>query len=88
MKDIKSPRSPISVKSKDESDDPYGFPKTHNLVYHTARYLNDSSPMCVYIPSKEILFKMMKACIGVDKPQDLWIYNEEITPLINFEENF
>ena len=30
--------------------------------------------MCVYLPSDYLLFKMMKACIGVSEPEDLWIY--------------
>lgn len=33
--------------------------------------------MCVYIPSNEILFKLMKACIGCDKIEDLWIFNKK-----------
>lgn len=26
-----------------------------------------------YIPSKELMFSMMRACINIEKPQDLWI---------------
>ena len=30
--------------------------------------------MCVYIPSHAVLFKLMRAAIGVTRPEDLWIY--------------
>lgn len=46
-----------------------------SLIYNRKRNLEELSPMCVYIPSKELMFKMMRACIGCEKPQDLWIYN-------------
>lgn len=53
--------------------------KLTNLVYQSKRYAEDYSPMCVYIPSSEILFKMMRACIGTYAIEDLWIYNEKYT---------
>ena len=28
------------------------------------------------LPSKSVMIKIMRACISVDKPQKLWIYNE------------
>jgi len=45
-----------------------------NLVYHLHRYIDDCSPMCVYLPSNEVMFKMMKACLYVQRVEDLWIY--------------
>ena len=39
------------------------------------RYKEDMSPSCVYIPSNDVLFKMMKATIGSKVIKDLWIYN-------------
>lgn len=33
--------------------------------------------MCVYIPSNEVLFKMMRACIGCENIEDLWIYHDK-----------
>ena len=30
--------------------------------------------MIIYMPSKEMMFKMMRACIGVTDKNDLWIY--------------
>ena len=46
-----------------------------NLIYDVDRYLEEMSPMCVYIPSRELIFKMMRACVGCTKVEDLWIYN-------------
>ena len=31
------------------------------------------SPMIVYIPSKEVMFKMMRACLGCNHKEELWI---------------
>jgi len=42
-------------------------------VYPGFRYLQDTSPYCLYIPNKEVMFKMMRACIKVLNPEDLWI---------------
>lgn len=35
--------------------------------------------MIVYLPSKELLFKMMRACFGCQTKDDLWInfYSKE-----------
>ena len=38
-----------------------------DLVYSLDRYNLNKNPNCVYFPSKPLLFKMMKACIGVEK---------------------
>jgi hypothetical protein len=35
-----------------------------DLVYPEERYVDDHSPFCIYIPSKPIMVKLMKACIG------------------------
>ena len=37
--------------------------------------------MSVYIPSPDLLFKMMRACIGCQSIKDLWIYNETFNPV-------
>ena len=33
--------------------------------------------MCVYIPSSLVLFKLMRACVGVEDVKELWIYNHK-----------
>lgn len=45
-----------------------------DLVYHKSRYHPDYCPRLIFIPSDQVLVKMMRACIAVDKFQDLWIY--------------
>ena len=35
--------------------------------------------MCVYIPSNEVLFKMMRACIGCENIEDLWFYHDKFS---------
>ena len=32
------------------------------------------SPVCLYLPTTEIMTKMILACIGVTKVEDLWFY--------------
>ena len=38
-----------------------------NLTYSLDRYQEEFSPMCLYIPNTPLMFKMMKACIGVER---------------------
>ena len=39
---------------------------THHLIYKKFLIESDHSPQCIYLPSKECVFKIMRACIGVD----------------------
>jgi hypothetical protein len=41
------------------------------LVYDRSRF-GENSPLCIFIPSKEVMVKIMKACIGLENPEDLW----------------
>lgn len=50
----------------DVEADPY------KLVYNSARYVHNMSPLCLYLPRKEILFKLMRACLGVRVMKDIW----------------
>jgi len=50
--------------------------ETCNLTYNKRRYFPADSINCVYIPSNELLFKMMRACVGCEKVEDLWIYDK------------
>ena len=43
-------------------------------VYHESRYNSQSSPIAVWIPSKLVLIKMMRACMGCENEEDLWIF--------------
>ena len=44
-----------------------------DLVYHESRYTEDYSPLVIYVPSKMVLVKLMRACMACDDPSDLWI---------------
>ena len=33
--------------------------------------------MCTYLPTRQVLFTMIRACIGVEKPEALW-FNQGI----------
>ena len=51
----------------------FAVPKTQeDLVYRSDRYAEDFSPYVIYYPSKLVLFKLMRACIGVTNEDDLW----------------
>ena len=43
------------------------------LVYATSRYKPGEPPQVVYVPRREMMFKMMRACIDVKEIEDLWI---------------
>jgi hypothetical protein len=34
--------------------------------------IGDASPMCIYIPNRLITLKIIRACIDVKIPDDLW----------------
>jgi hypothetical protein len=51
--------------------------KIDDWVYPEIRLSYDASPYQIYIPKKEIMLKMMRACIAVKKPQDLWV-NQDV----------
>ena len=38
----------------------------------------DASPMCIYIPNRIITFKIIRACIDVKTPEDLWFNKVEV----------
>lgn len=41
-------------------------------VYKQSRYKPDMSPLCIYIPTRFVMFKLMRSCIDVYDPSDLW----------------
>jgi len=43
-----------------------------DMVYGPTRYIENFSPYCVYIPKQEMMFKIMRACVNVKDPMDLW----------------
>ena len=52
----------------------FATPETYaDLVYRGCRYEEGNSPNMLYIPSAKVLFKIMRASIGVSKIEDFWI---------------
>ena len=44
-----------------------------DLVYRDSRYVDAHSPFVIYIPNENVMFKIMRACLGVDEISELWI---------------
>ena len=49
--------------------DPFRMEKN---IYPDSRYCKEHSPLILYIPSRTIMIKMMRACFDCSKPEDLW----------------
>jgi len=47
-----------------------------DFVYADTRYCKEHSPHCIYIPSKKLMLKIMRACIGIKNAKDLWFQYE------------
>ena len=63
------------IGSRDDGEEILTPPeKVEDFVYPASRYIEGKRPWCLYIPNKEIMFKMMRACIKVKDPKDLWNY--------------
>lgn len=57
----------------DVNPDLYKMPDSPEVkVYPDDRYRKGFCPYCIYIPRKEIMLKLMRACIGVRNPSELW----------------
>ena len=62
--------------SVDDDDDITLPVKVDDWVYPESRYIKGFSPYVIYIPKKEIMLKMMRACIEIKRPEDLWFNTE------------
>ena len=49
--------------------------KIDDLVYKRQRFANNFIPQVVYVPRKDIMFKLMRACIEVKTKEEFWFYN-------------
>ena len=47
--------------------------KPSDLVYDKSRYIQNYGPNVIYIPSKAIMFKLMRSCIKCEDSLDLWV---------------
>ena len=56
---------------------PSNILEENGMAYVDSLYSKDRSPMCVYMPSNAVLFKIMRACIGCENIEDLWISSDQ-----------
>lgn len=42
------------------------------LVYPKSRFTKEHTPMIIYVPSREMMIKIMRACMGCQNVNDLW----------------
>jgi len=66
----------VKEEKIDRSGQPLQGPR--HLVYDRCRYVKDRSPMSIYIPSKNIMFKVMRACINIKDPNKLWYVKKDV----------
>ena len=50
------------------------------LVYDKCRYMEGYGPKCIFIPSKQIMFKLMRACVDVQDESELWFNRKQEEP--------
>ena len=63
----------LLIGSADDVPRDFRLPlKPSDDVYAPSRYIQQS-PYCIYIPKKEVMLKIMRACVAVKDPADLWI---------------
>ena len=48
--------------------------KVSQDVYHPSRYLKEQSPNVNFIPRQDIMWKLMRSCIGVTDADYLWVH--------------
>lgn len=46
--------------------------KITDLVYPDSRYHPDRSPSMIYMPSRSVIIKLIRACLCVKDEEDLW----------------
>ena len=69
---------------QERSEIPFSIPKeTDEYVYRLDRYEEGNSPKMLFYPSRRLLFKMMRATIGVKKKEELW-YKRYENPIKSF----
>lgn len=59
------PNDDLTVIGSVDDDDCKIAQKHTDLIYDAGRYQDEFSPLCIYIPRKELMLKMMRACIDV-----------------------
>ena len=57
-------------------------PKRYSDTIYEEYKMNreDCSPLCLFVPRKELMLKMIRACINVKSDWDLWFNREPPEP--------
>lgn len=53
------------------------LPSCADLVYHESRYNAKYSPYVIYLPTDDVMFKLMRACLDCKTESELWINRDE-----------
>ena len=62
------------IGSVDDTPDDLATPcRAEDRVYPDSRYTPGNSPFCIYLPNKEVMLKLMRACVKVKIVEDLWV---------------
>ena len=62
------------IGSLDDTPDDLKLPNEINdRVYPDDRYHAGNSPYSIYIPCKEVMLKLMRACIKIKHAETLWV---------------
>ena len=69
------PQDDINILgSVDDTPDDLRLPETpDDRVYPDTRYKKEDSPYCIYIPCREVMLKLMRACVKVKDANELWV---------------
>ena len=63
---------PFPFETKKDEECPC-FPRfVSEMAYESDRFIPKLAPFVIYIPKKEIMWKIMRACIGVTTKEGLW----------------
>ena len=63
----------------DVTDDLFKVPLyTEDLIYEHGRYHEEYQPLMIYIPRKDVMMKLMRACIGIKNERELWFEGQKI----------
>ena len=77
---------PFPFENKYEREHPLVVPVSINdMVYDYKRYYPANSVPQIYIPRKELMYKLMRACMGVEDASELW-FNRNEEPTVEEEE--
>ena len=60
--------------------EPFIIPTYERAVYNKSRINMRHIPKLIFLPNLRIMFKMIRACIGVDNKRDLWFHSSNVLP--------